>query len=288
MRRWIGVVVLAAGVVLAAQRFVESPSVLVLNRGATAMSLLVDGHSKLIVKKGDVQVNSSHIHALFMGFGTLIAEDGQIGVVGGMAWHGDKIDPQPVRAEALDNPYEFLGIPAVEEVRSEQRLWIEGDTRLTLKPGVYYDGMTVGGGSQISFEPGLYVIVDGDLWIQNGCLLRGEGVTLVMAGQRPGSMTVGHETVMQLEAPDEGPLEGVVFGSTAKDKSTIFWGGETTLEGLVYTPMGRFEVLNTAKVEAGAIVCDTLKVSNGGEFTVTGEARVPRPKEGDGDEGAGR
>lgn len=289
MTRWIGLVVLAAGVALAAQRFVEAPSVLCLNDNA-AMALLVDGRAALTVKQGNVQVNSTHIHALFMGVeGELVAERGEIACCGGMAWHGRRIDPAPVLGTHVENPYHFLKIPAIDEVRSQQRVWLDGDAPITLRPGVYYEGMTIGGGCTVTFEPGIYAFVDGDLWIQNGCKIDGQGVTILMAGDRPGQMTVGHETVMELSAPTDGPLQGVVFGHTGRDKSTIFWGGEVKLKGLIYVPTSDWQVLNTAKVEVGAVVCNTMKVSNGGKLTVTGEFRVPVPKETDREgDGAGR
>lgn len=270
----------SAAVAAAGQRFVTAPPVLVLNADDTAMALLVDGDAVLTVEHGDVQVNSSHVHGLFMGRGTLVAEDGTIGMVGGMAWHGHRIDPQPVQVGVMDNPYAFLQVPAIDEVRSNERVWLDDELRLTLQPGVYYGGLTVGGNSEITLAPGLYAFVDGDLWVPRDTVIQGEGVTLLFVGDNPGSLSFsGEQSRLELSAPTEGPLAGVVFGSTSRKTAAIFWKGHATLDGLVYAPLSRLEVVTGGNLTCDALVVDTLKVSLNSSLTVTGEPTVPLPEQ---------
>lgn len=279
-RNVLALLLVSAIAVAAGQRFVAAPPVLVLNSDDTAMALLVDGDAVMTVEHGDVQVNSSHVHGLFMGNGTLVAQDGTIGMVGGMAWHGKRIDPQPVQVGVMDNPYAFLQIPAIDEVRANERVWLDDDLRLTLQPGVYYGGMTVGGNSEITFAPGLYAFVDGDLWVPTDTVIQGEGVTLLFVGDNPGSLSFnGEQSRMELSAPTDGPLAGVVFGSTSRKTAAIFWKGHAALRGLIYAPLANFQVVTGGNLACDALVVGTLKVSLNSSLTVSGEPTVPLPEQ---------
>ena len=87
-------------------------------------------------------------------------------------------------------------------------LVIETDT--TLDPGTYCDGLSISGNSNVTLNPGVYVIKDGPLIVSGTASLTGQYVGFYLTGG--GSLfNFMAQTSIDLVAPRDGPLAGLLF-----------------------------------------------------------------------------
>lgn len=268
---------LGAGLSLA-QEAGELPSVLVLDASAKNGALNLGGEDRLIVRKGDLIVNSSHNMAIFNANSTIQVLDGAVQVVGGCNNLGQATTtPEPTTGAAVQNdPLAGLQYPSVTDVQSRQKLFVSGDKEETLSPGYYAGGISLTGkGLKVTLEPGMYVITDGDFFI-NEAQLEGTGVTIVMSGQRPGKLLWATGAQVRLSAPTEGSLKDILIVSagTAQGSETDvgFNGAKAMLRGTIYAPRGRVGAYFKANVTVGHVICANLMMNTGSTLFVVGAA----------------
>jgi len=269
-RRWAWVV--AALVALAIRTpAADTPSLVVLDRSAKNGALNMGGEDRLLVDRGGLVVNSSHANALFNANGTVEVKDGGIGVVGGWKALGKAtISPEPTHCQPADDPYAKLNMPVATARRSTQLTFVQPGKTLTLQPGLYYGGILAGKDSTVVLEPGQYVFANAGISLPSAAKLRGEGVTLVMSGNQPGQILVGHESLLELTAPTEGELTGLAIASYRADDAVSFNGGQGRIKGAAYVPRGRFEAFFKSKVEITRLICFHLMLNTGSTVQVTG------------------
>ncbi len=122
-------------------------------------------------------------------------------------------------------------------------------------PGTWCGDQTIGGnGSTITFNPGVYIISNGNLTFNNATINSATGVTFVLTGSSPGSFswTNYSNTSTLISAPTSGPTSGIVIWQTCgTNQTTSFQGGSTlVLSGAVYMPCSAVDVGNNAQVKA--------------------------------------
>jgi hypothetical protein len=116
---------------------------------------------------------------------------------------------------------------------------------VTINPGVYCGGMKLNAGAEVTLTAGIYYLDGGDLTVNGGATLKGDGVTLVFTSKnRNGYATAsinGNATV-NLTPPKTGGTAGIViFGDRAMPTGTAFTfngGAAQYLGGAVYVPKG--------------------------------------------------
>ena len=109
---------------------------------------------------------------------------------------------------------------------------------VTLSPGVYCGGLRVGGATNLTLEPGTYVIKDGPLKVNAGASITGTGVTILLTGVNSDADFLGSATV-HLSAPTSGATEGLVIASGRDEpilNTKVGGGVEMDIEGTVYLP----------------------------------------------------
>lgn len=112
----------------------------------------------------------------------------------------------------------------------------------TLHPGVYCGGLKVGAGSSVRLSSGVYIIDEGELRISGDARIEGEGVGFYFTG---GSrMTIGDDADVDLTAPTDGPLAGMLFFEDRDEAGArvfrITSPNARRLVGTIYLPNGRF------------------------------------------------
>ena len=87
---------------------------------------------------------------------------------------------------------------------------IDRDDVVHLKPGVYCGGLLIGGYASVIFEPGVYIIKDGALHIDDYARVKGHHVGFYLTGFQS-TMYFGPKTSVSLVAPSDGALAGILF-----------------------------------------------------------------------------
>jgi Flp pilus assembly protein TadG len=155
---------------------------------------------------------------------------------GGFNFSGQRMTDCPVTADPLaDRPP-----PAVGPCTSSRKLVITSSR--TLSPGTYCEGIEIkGNGTRVDLSPGIYVIKDGNLKVDDTAALHGRNVGFYFTGHNAAFDFVSSATV-NLGAPRDGPMAGILFfgDRNAPDSREykITSDNARTLLGTIYLPRG--------------------------------------------------
>jgi Flp pilus assembly protein TadG len=139
----------------------------------------------------------------------------------------------------------------------------------TLSPGVYCGGLTIRSSSNVTLKPGVYVMKDGPFVVQSASQVDGAGVGIYFTGS-DASFVFESSSVVNIEAPKDGPLAGLIFfqdRQSAEADFVITSNKARNLLGTVYLPQGNLIVDANNKVADAsaytAVVVRRLKLSKG-------------------------
>jgi hypothetical protein len=114
---------------------------------------------------------------------------------------------------------------------------------VTISPGVYCGGMKLNAGAEVTLNPGIYYLDGGDLTVNGGATLTGDGVTLVFTSKnRNGFATasINGGATINLTPPKTGATAGIVmFGDRGIPTGSSFkfnGGAQQYLGGAIYLP----------------------------------------------------
>lgn len=128
--------------------------------------------------------------------------------------------------------------PPVGPCVSSKKLVIESSR--TLLPGTYCEGIEIkGSGTRVDLSPGVYVIRDGQLKVDDHAILFGRNVGIYFTGIDANFDFLSSATV-NLGAPRDGPMAGILFFGDRQAPETreykITSGNARTLLGTIYLP----------------------------------------------------
>ncbi len=219
-------------------------------------------------------VNSTNAGALWDADGTIEAT-GAIRVAGGTTYLGrHSVSPEPLTfAAGTDDPLPpFRVEPGA--LQSEQKLFLNNEPTVTLRPGIYTGGIfATGENSDITMQPGTYIINGGDFFV-SGAHLQGPGVTIVMSGAEPGAFWCASGAQLDLSAPTEGPLRDIVLIARAQKggRGLQLDGARGRLKGLVYSPRATASLSAKSEVTLDRLFCSSLGLTLGAQLHVTGQS----------------
>jgi len=138
---------------------------------SAANSFYIDGAAIISASGCGVVVDSSNSKALdFQGSGTFTAK--YFDVVGGYAATGGHFSPTPVTHTASQsNPLYWLTPPSTTTCNYIN--FSVGSGNSTLHPGTYCNGIKISGAVNITFEPGMYILMGGGLNVSGASNLTG-------------------------------------------------------------------------------------------------------------------
>lgn len=130
--------------------------------------------------------------------------------------------------------------PSVGPCTSKTKLVITGNR--TLLPGTYCEGIEIkGSGTRVDLSPGVYVIRDGQLKVDDQAILFGRNVGFYFTGTAASFEFLSSSTV-NLGAPKDGPMAGILFFGDRAAPDTreykITSNNARTLLGTIYLPRG--------------------------------------------------
>ncbi len=218
-----------------------------------------DSHLKLI--ECGAQINATGKEALLVENKSTLLSDSVC--VGGRAKIKGKAEVSPTPSEYCPphaDPLAGLVLPEFGACTDDH---VEYDDKtITLNADrVFCGGLKISGKSRITLQPGLYVMDNGKLEIKDDAVLEGEGVTILLHGEKA-ELDIKNRASLQLTAPTDGELQGLLIvqseGDAEKPKENK-WDSEalSELTGVVYLPDGRFTSFISANI-TGTEACFVL------------------------------
>jgi hypothetical protein len=201
------------------------------------------GSTNVLLKGCSLYDNSDNITALTVGGSAQITAL-SVGVVGNLTGASNINTMQGIRTGigAVQDPYVNASFPDFSGCTQQN---FSAKNTVTINPGVYCGGMKLNAGADVTLNAGIYYLDGGDLTVNGGATMKGDGVTLVFTSKnRNGYATasINGNAVVNLTPPKSGGTAGIViFGDRAMPTGTAFTfngGAAQYLGGAIYVPKG--------------------------------------------------
>ncbi len=138
------------------------------------------------------------------------------------------------------------------------------------EPGCY-NSFNLGGGT-VDLSPGVYYVNNANIHLTGNERLQGDGVTIILTGSNPGTLSMAGNSSMDLTAPTTGTYANMVLIQSASaevgNNNTINGDNNTSLDGAIYFPNGD---LTFSGSSAGATQCVMMI---GWTLTFSGDADI--------------
>jgi hypothetical protein len=102
-------------------------------------------------------------------------------------------------------------------------------------PGCYKDFKFTGNGTY-NLAPGTYFLNNTNFDVQGGVTVKGTGVTIILTGDSPGSVSTNGNSGIQLTAPTSGTYANMLFIGTGPNDNTINGNNTSFYDGAMYFP----------------------------------------------------
>jgi hypothetical protein len=227
--------------------------------------------TKLTVHHGNVAINS-HSHVSLNNWGSQIKlEDGWIGVCGSSQDNFDGLtDPLPKRIKEMADPFKDHEWKLPTKLASPKAVTVATGPTTGL-PGTYIGGIKINNGVTAVLAPGVYYVVNGDFVVEG--TIRGEGVTIVIGGERPGTFKVGAWGTVDISAPTQGDYAGFCVVDTGS-KDVSLWGQGRIL-GAFYAPTAKVSFWISHPYVFGSFYCWLLDSAGDNKGSI--EIMGPQP-----------
>jgi hypothetical protein len=248
--------------------------VLALNKTASGAAL-AQGSTTVNLTGCSLYDNSGNASALQVG-GSAKLTALSVGVVGGISGNAGITTTAGIQTgvSPIDDPYAKLEIPAysgcLKHNYSEKK-------QATINPGVYCGGMKLNAGADVTLNPGVYTIDQGDLTVNGGAKMTGTGVTIIFTsstGNNYPTASINGGATISLTPPTDGPTAGVVmFGDRAMPVGTKFdfnGGASQYIGGAIYFPKGAVTFAGGAGTTASCtkLIADTVQFTGNSNFAI--------------------
>ena len=227
-------------------------------------SVILDIRSSVVNGTGAIQINSNHpdaVHA--QGNAQILADETYI-VANPANRPGDKFYEGGWNPGSPLVPDPLADIIPPADWGPVQPTGTFGSNEVvTIEPGHYPDGLTIGAGAEVTMSPGIYVVGGSGLDIDGNGNVYGEGVMLYVD---QGPVDIRGTGNLGLTPMDDGDYEGLLLWQ-ARDNTEvgiITGNGDFELEGVLYFPTARVEVEGNGYKFGTRLICDTLYVQGNG------------------------
>lgn len=259
--------------------------------------LNLNGNAVVDARSCGVHVNSNSADAVDLnGNGTKIVAKNNC-FVGGVQSGESRIYPPPEETcYVLPDPFDEVQTPTVGNCNYTD-FKVGGNRTVTMSPGVYCGGISIGSGAKVTFSQGLYVIKNGEFQTTGNATLVGDGVTFYFTGNDialnfSGGTTFSFKAmnVTQATAAEAPTMAGfVIFFDPLSDLSetSAFSGNSNTyFEGILYFGRRDVTVNGEGEINTGSpfasLIANTITLNGNGliYFKVTdGYTGLPIPDE---------
>lgn len=210
-------------------------------------------------------------------------------------YEGEKSNFSPIPytdCPSFEDPLKSRPEPMIGGCTTKEKLVIERSRQLM--PGTYCGGLEIKGNAEVTLQPGIFAIKNGELTVSDEAKLLGSKVGLFFTGAGA-KMMFDRDTTISISAPEDGEMTGLlIYASRSVGDETfkILSNNARVLLGTVYLPSGTLYVETEQPVADKsaytAIVADTIHLMKEPTLVLNtnyNESEVPVP---DGIEGAGQ
>jgi hypothetical protein len=246
----LGIAKLDVASVAQAEKMASDPVCVLALNTKNPDSIYVYGNAQLNVDGCAVQANSADGAGLNMTGNASSAKALQFGVTG--SFGGENWSPQPITGtEPVSDPYASLPVPpsgpCVNAASKLQR------SSFTLSPGTYCGGLNIKAGAQVTLEPGIYIIQDGQLAINSGAVVTGQEVVIALVGANA-FLDMKSDATLKVTSPISGTYKNIQLMSDRdlsqskfeEEWTTILSGAKFEFDGVIYIPEQQLWVSGTA------------------------------------------
>jgi Flp pilus assembly protein TadG len=205
----------------------------------------------LTLNAAPIQVNSTSATSAVVNGMAGSKANATVSTVGGTS--GSFSTPPTTGAAPVANPYALLQAPSTTGLSTinQSNFLPDASGKITLNPGYYPNGLYVINGGNVTMNPGMYYIANGNFWINTTGTVTGNQVTIYHDGPNNSALlnkdfdlnvgiclcpTDGNYT---FTPPTSGQYAGVSFFHGPNNTATAFydfWGSGTLTVGLQYFP----------------------------------------------------
>lgn len=248
--------------------------VMALNPTMTA-AIELSGSSKLHANGCVIQVNSSASTAVRIGNASHVTSLRTL-VAGGTS--GSNYTPRPeTGSPVIPDPLKALPAPPVGGCSHTNRT---ASGTITLQPGVYCGGLTIGNNAKVTLASGTYVMDNGPLSAGGTASLKGDGVFIYLRGPN-GRLDLGGSPSLTLSAPTSGTHAGIlIYADRGQPGLTHDLSGSSgmKLDGTMYVPAGRVAYNGSSSAAITAMIADSFSFGGSSDFQrYTDRTSVPLP-----------
>ncbi len=218
---------------------------------------------------------------------------------------GSVVTPDPATgAIPVPDPLASLDPPPAGGGCDYTNYRLKGGQTDVISPGVYCGGIHVESASTLTVNPGVYILRGaqgrGSLAVESNSTITGSGVTFYLTFENPNWPYMGlwlHDSFVQLSAPTDGPMAGMLFFQDRNAPNGIAVGGDNDgtvpvtenfiesnedkthpllLEGTLYFPTQHLRIHATPAL-VGALpsyttmIADTYYIESKSNVTVQGD-----------------
>ena len=143
---------------------------------------------------------------------------------------------------------------------------VDGNGAVTLRPGVYWGGLNILGNTDVTFDPGVYVIAGGDFETWGNGSITGADVMIYITGS-PGPVDCGQVSmygnrVLDFTPASSGDYKDITFWQDENCTADFQYHGNVTgVHGVIYTPGARFDLLGNVDLGGIQVISDTIKIT---------------------------
>ena len=254
----------------------DNPCLLTLG-GSGSGALTVVGNGIVTASACGINVNSNSATAMQL-TGNVTVTARSIQVVGGYTQTGNVTVGNVITGAApASNPFASMAMP-VFSACTHTNYADTGNGALTLSPGTYCGGISIGGNHAVTFNPGLYVLYGGGInFTGNISPIVGQGVTFYNTGNGStypySSLSLGGNVALNFSAPTTGVYAGMLLIQDPLNTktSTIVGNAGATLAGNLYFPNNALTLDGNSgtDIPIGSVVAKSVSVMGNTRFSMT-------------------
>lgn len=204
----------------------------------------------LLEKSARIEANNCSVYANSTNPTSLMTKNassiiaGAICSAGGQQGNKSSFQPDPLtNCPQLADPLSRRQPPAVGACTETNLIVSARDLRL--RPGVYCGGLHITNRANVRLDPGVYVIKDGPLRVDDNSSLAGTYVGFYLTGANA-TIAFQPASSISLGAPRDGPLASLLFfedrAAPAYRRHRITSNDARTLLGTIYLPQGNLHI----------------------------------------------
>jgi Flp pilus assembly protein TadG len=272
-----------------------APACLLATAPTSSGALRVVGNGSISAPGCGIVVNSTSGSAMTIsgGNGTITGDN----ICGPGGYTGVGYSPTPTKCGAMQNALADLTPPSnVNDPCQYNNLSYSGKTTVTLSPGVYCGGISVGAQATVNLNPGVYILRNGALTASgNGTINGTGGVGVWMTGTgttvslENDDITITGNVNVNIVAPSTGAMAGIAIyqdasAPTATISNKLAGNGSVNFTGVLY--FGNQDVVVSGNGDQNsaaaftAFVANTLTYNGNGSLVLNanyGNTNVPLP-----------